>query len=267
MFRYSKSHYRATAIGIFASAAIFFTSSIFASTTQVPQFPVLPNNEMTLSGGLTISSLSNGNQVVPINSFVDNTYDTNNTTNVNGMAGLAYTRLFHLKHDVLITIGPALYYTNMDQVNGINHPFSNLTTADTLNYQYGADSWSLMAISKLAYEKYVWQPFITGGIGPSWNRLYNYSEVPTNPAGMAVSNPAFVNNTEAEFAYMVGCGVERVFYLNQNHAVRYLAALSYQYMNFGSAQLAPGAIATAGQAIKINTLDTNVILFTLGADF
>lgn len=228
----------------------------------------LANNEITLSGGLTISALSNSSQAVALNNIVTNTYNANSATNVNGMAGLTYGRLFHLKHDIVITIGPSLYYTNIDQVNGTEHPFSNAGNFDTLNYHYSVDSWSLMAESKLVYEKYQWQPFITGGIGPSWNYLSSYGEVPTDPSGSAAANPSvFKNNTQAEFAYDVGFGVQRIFYANAKHNVSYRTSLVYRYFNFGSGQLSPASISTTGQAIKVSTLDTNAILLGVSAVF
>ena len=265
------SQHRNIAIAILASTIISVSPTLFAASQATPSSTTSAihlNNEITLSGGLTISSLSNGNQTVAINNTVSNTYDTNTATNVNGMAGLTYGRVFHLKHDLAITIGPSLYYSNMDQVNGTEHPFSNAGNFDTLNYHYSADSWSLMAESKLVYEKYQWQPFITGGIGPSWNRLSSYGEVPTDSSGSATANPSvFKNNTQAQFAYDVGFGVQRIFYRDAKHNVSYRASLAYRYFNFGSGQLSPASISTTGQAIKVSTLDTNAILFGVSAVF
>jgi len=243
-------------------------SAPIPTTPPAPLIISHPKNEVTLSGGLTISTISNGNQTVAINNTVSNTYNTSTSTNTNGMAGLGYARLFHLKHDVAITIGPGLYYTNMDQVNGTEHPYSNGGNFDTLNYHYSADSWSLLAESKLVYEKYQWQPFVTGGIGPSWNRLSSYGEVPTDPSGSATANPSvFKNNTQAQFAYEVGFGVQRIFYTDPKHNVSYRASLGYRYMNFGEGKLNPASISTTGQGIKVSTLDTNAILFGVSAVF
>ena len=249
----------------------FTRAPIIATPAPLPIPP--RNNEITLSGGLTISSLSNGNQSVVIDSDpifgTTNTYNTQKSTQVSGMGGIAYSRLFHFKHDMSVTIGPALYYTNMDEVSGIEHPSTNYAPDyDTLNYHYSADSVSLMAESRAIYEKYNWQPFATVGIGPSWNRLYDYSEVPTDPNGSALAAPAvFRNNTSAQFAYEAGVGIQRLFPANEKHRIAYRLALSYRYFNFGSGELKAASTQTTNQALKVNTLDTQAVLLSLGAVF
>ncbi|MDP1574412.1 MAG: hypothetical protein Q8L78_05725 [Coxiellaceae bacterium] len=232
-----------------------------------------PNNEISLSGGLTFSSLSNGNQSAVIDSDpvfgTTNTYDTQKATQVSGIGGIAYSRLFHFKHDMSVTIGPALYYTNMDEVSGVEHPSTNYASDyDTLNYRYSADSVSLMAESRAIYEKYNWQPFATVGIGPSWNRLYDYSEVPTDPSLSAMPAPeVFRNNTSAQFAYEVGVGIQRLFPANEKYQIAYRLALSYRYFNFGSGELKAASGQATNQALTVNTLDTQAVLLSLGAVF
>jgi len=270
-----------------ASTLVIFTPSVLANTSsdsffndkpdQVAQTlnkaSLVPNvsplkNEISLFGGVNISNLSNGNQVVAINTSVSNTYDTEASTQASGIVGFGYGRIFHLKHDLAVSIGPSLFYTDFDSVNGLEYPASNLGNFDTLNYQYAASAWSLFAASKLVYEKYNWQPFITGGIGPSWNRLSEYQEVPTDPNGMASPNSSVpANNTKVAFAYEVGCGLQRIIHSSEKLNMVYRLSLAYQYMNLGEGSLSPASVSTTGQTIKINTIDTNAILLGLVVTF
>lgn len=242
-----------------------FSSEIKEKNTQ--------NNEISLSGGITISTLNSGNQNVVIDSDptygTTNGYNTQPSTRVSSIAGVRYQRLFHLNHDVGLTVGPAFYYANLDAVEGVEHPSINYNSNfSTLNYQYAAETFSLMAEAKAVYEKFLWQPFVTVGVGSSWNKLSDYREWPTDPSSSAIAaSSVFGANFSTRLAYEAGLGIQRIFPANELHKIPLSLALSYQYFNFGKGSLSPSAIQNTTEALQANTLDTQTVLLSVGTIF
>jgi opacity protein-like surface antigen len=184
------------------------------------------------------------------------------------MDGAGISNLFHLKHSMNITLGPAFYYTDLGDVKGIEHPYSNLGNFQTLNYRLSAQSFSLLLESRAIFAAHRIQPFVIADIGAAWNHLQRYNEVPTDPNSSATANPnVFRNNTQTNFAFEVGLGAQTQIYNDKKHHVSYSAALSYRYFNFGQGALAQSTIQTSNQTLKINTLDTQAVLLSLSADF
>ena len=223
--------------------------------------------DVFLSVGAAFSNLSN-DPSVQINNVVTNTYDTNTSTTTKPLYGVGVSHTFDevFNRPVNFALGLAGYYTGFNKIGGIEHPFSNVGSFDTLNYQFKADTYSLMVEPRLIYSKYRWQPFVLGGIGGAWNRLYGYSETPTDPASSAAPVPqGFSDNTSTSFAYEVGIGLQRQFFNSNRYNIKYLASLDYRYMNFGTGQLGSFPSQTSGERLQISPLELQAVVFTLKA--
>lgn len=256
--------------------ALFFTLTALAGAPDqmaMPFAPLIPKNfahniEAFITSGVALSGLSNGNQTVIMNSLTSNTYDTSKSTQAGTMDGVGMSTIYHFNHHINVTLGPSFYFTDLGDVKGIEHPYSNAGNFQTLNYQFSAHSFSLLLESRAIYAAHRIQPFVIAGIGAAWNKLFNYSEVPTDPNSSATGNPnVFQNNTRCDFSYDVGLGAQTQIYNDMKHDVTYNAALSYRYFNFGSGALAQSSVQTGNQTLKINTLDTQAVLLSLTAEF
>jgi opacity protein-like surface antigen len=220
-----------------------------------------------VAGGPTISKLSNEN-LVQINSSVTNAYDSDNNSSLGPLVGVGFGHTFDSIFNRPFNISVALmgYYSYYNDISGIEHPFVNVGQFDTLNYQFNAENYSAMLEFRLANTTYSWRPFLLLGLGEGWNRLFDYSETPTNPSGTAAPVPfGYQSKTTNAFAYEVGVGVQHDLYYDAKYKIQWLAALDYRYMNFGQAKLGGFPALTSGDTLQINHLTTQAIVVSLQA--
>ena len=242
---------------------IFFTVLFLLSS-----FCYADKINVSISGGPTFSQLSNGTQVA-LNDSVVNNYNTNKQNHWNSLWGIVISHSFEniFNKHINISLGLAGYSINFRNVNGTEYPFANAGVFDTLNYQFKAQSNALMLESRLFYTCYDWQPFVLIGIGSAWNRLSNYSEVPTDPSGSAVPLPSFSNHTNMAFSNELGIGVQRQFFQDVAHKIRYAASLDYRYLGFGKGQLGSSSVQTTQERLHISNLYTQGFMLSLNASF
>lgn len=111
----------------------------------------------------------------------------------------------------------------------IGETISQYSHPDFTNYNY---SWkvsanTLTADTKLNFaERYRFSPYITGGIGISFNEAQSYSETALPPV-TARFTPGFQNHTQTEFAYHAGAGLD--YQLKD----QWLVSLGYLYEQLG----------------------------------
>lgn len=215
--------------------------------------------------GTNFSKLS-GHQQLAINNFMTNEYQIHSTTNHGGFWGLGFSHTFEklLKAPYQFSLGFAGYSLNMGTVNGIEYPFVNAGTFDSLNYRFHINSAVALIEPRLAYTIYGFQPFILGGVGYAWNRFSQYTETPTNPLLSAAAIPnTFRNHTEQNLAYEFGFGVQYLLYDDKRHQFRYLIAADYRYINLGKGQLGGAAAQTSHDHMHINNMDTQSLAMSL----
>lgn len=220
-----------------------------------------------LSGGTNFPRLSN-NTSLNLNNIVVNRYVTDKSTQTEPLVGLGASYTFkHIAQQPLnLNLGLSAYYLNLGKIKGLEHPFSNLGDFDTLQYQFNANSYSLMLEPTLVYTCYTWQPYVLAGIGLAWNRLMNYNESPSDPSLSAAPVPtAFKSQTITRFAYEVGLGVQHVIFNDARHKLQYSMALDYRYFNLGSAEFNNFPAITTGNHLKVSSLATQAIVFSLQA--
>ena len=216
-------------------------------------------------GGFNIVDLKN-NSEIGLNNTITNGYSTKQHTTINGtwMLGAGYT--FYPSHNVTVSALITAAYDNLGKVKGTKAPFINGGDFDTLNYRYDVRSYEFFIGPKISYTAYTLQPYVEAGAGISLNRLSNYYEAPTDSnSGASPVKNGFQDNTETDFAYMLGIGVQTMLYHGQHFQL--LAGLGYQYRDLGNAKLQPMPTQTINNTIKIKHLYTQDILFTLTARF
>jgi opacity protein-like surface antigen len=223
--------------------------------------------DVQVTGGPSYSRLSN-NTAVQINPDVVNNYNTNVTTRTGVLAGLGAGRTFNQIYGKPLDFSLDVmgYYSNFEQIKGIEHPFANVGAFDTLNYKFSAYGYALMLEPRLIYTAYCFQPFLLAGVGSAWNTLQSYSETPSDPSGSAAAAPVpFGNHTQNSFAYEVGAGVQKALPIKNTCGIQYFVSLDYRYMNFGSAQLSNFPAMTSNDHLQISNLYTQAIALTLKA--
>jgi opacity protein-like surface antigen len=219
-----------------------------------------------ISGGPTFSQLGNGTSVA-LNDFVTNNYITNKEAHWSPLWGIGIGHSFEniFSKPYTLSLGLTGYSINFGNVKGTEYPFANAGAFDTLNYKFKAQSNALLLESRLFYTGYSWQPFALVGIGSAWNRLSNYSEIPTDSSGSAVPLPPFSSHTENAVAYELGIGVQRQFFEDVVNKVRYAVSLDYRYLNFGKGQLGSSSVQTTGDHLHIDNLYTQGVMLSLNA--
>lgn len=112
-----------------------------------------------------------------------------------------------------------------------------------------------------------WQPYLLLGAGNSWNYLYNYNEVPSDPSLSAVSVLQFSNHTTNAFTYEIGVGIEHSLLTTTRNKINYTAALDWRYLNFGKSQLGSFPKQISQDRLHITSLQTQAVLISLKASW
>lgn len=135
------------------------------------------------------------------------------------------------------SLGVSYTYGFPAKVKGEVQQYS-LATFNNYNYQYKIQTQTFLAEFKA--DLYRWRclmPFLVAGAGVSLNNASNYAERP-NPGVTPRINPAFKGQTNTNFSYAVGAGLD--FIVQKN----IWASLTYKYTNLGEATTGPGVNAT-----------------------
>ncbi len=97
---------------------------------------------------------------------------------------------------------------------------------DTYEYQYKVSHHTLQLVGKVDLIRWQqWMPYVSAGLGTTWNRFTSYSEVPI--AGDEKTSPQFSNKTKLNFSYSLGTGVDYIFTKNL------WGSLGYRYDHLG----------------------------------
>lgn len=228
---------------------LILVNSLQANTWQLNTFT-----------GLTLSNLSNNSSVSPANGLI-NTYTNSTSTRPEAFLGIGteYVCKDIASKPLSLAIGLSGYFIDLSDITGTEIPGSNLGLTAPLDYNIKANSMAVMIEPKLIYNKYPIQPYFMAGIGSDWNTLKNFTE--STPAGSlaAPSNP-YANNTERNFAYEFGLGLQYYTQSNDKLSLR----LEYRYFNLGTAELGAATGQTTSQRLSSHNMSTNIIDVGLG---
>lgn len=93
-----------------------------------------------------------------------------------------------------------------------------------------------------------WTPYVSLGLGSTWNRSNDYSE------SAASVSPGFGNKTQAEFTYNAGLGLD--FNLNRDLQL----SLGYRYDNFSNNSTANGRLTSSTKQLSSRTHADTILL-------
>lgn len=238
-----------------------FLMEIFLSTAALPSVAIFLNT------GANVSQLHNTVSVM-MNDTLANTYHFQEQQRWGVIAGGGIAWLFHPNNHFQILVGPAAYFLDFDNVRGVESPFSNVGSFDTLNYQFFVNSTALFLESRFISTVSSWQPVIAFGVGNAWNYLFRYSEVPTDPNGGASSaTSVFVDKTQSAVAYEIGLGVQHQLFADKKRNIIYQVGLNYRYFNLGAGKLGSSSLQTTKQALSLSPLQSQTILLALSVIF
>ena len=141
---------------------------------------------------------------------VTDTYSVNKQSNAAGMLAVGGGYQFAFPSNWLLNLGGELQYITNNSIEGTVHPLVNVApNFDTLNFSYNVDSVLVMAKPTLIYvTSGSWYPYVTLGLGLSWNSASNYHE--TTPVGSTAAPGLFPyrDGTQCRFAFEPGIGVQ-----------------------------------------------------------
>jgi len=125
----------------------------------------------------------------------------------------------------MTSLGIEYSYVPPARFTGILEEYSQ--PEDTYKYYYDISHHSLRLVGKADLFLWKqWMPYLSAGIGSTWNRFSTYNEVPLDNK-RSKPNPHFANKTTLNFSYSLGAGVDYIFTKNV------LGSLGYRYDYFG----------------------------------
>lgn len=127
------------------------------------------------------------------------------------------------------------------------------------NYDLNMLSNTYMAVAKLDVRRFDrLLPYVSAGIGAAYNRLQGYMERPLSQVITPRDNPPdFANNTNTEFTYSFGAGID--YQLTPLLTV----SVGYEYQNYGNFQTGSGTGFWAGQHLQQRSFHTNSLLLSM----
>lgn len=182
--------------------------------------------------------------------------------------GYQFDRLFRQSF-LALDLGLTGFYVH-NNMKGIETPAINLNVlpngADTFSYTMKETSWTLLVEPKVIYTSYAWKPYLLAGFGVAENKMSQFNELPTDPAGSASNPNSYANKNSTQFAYEVGVGVQHTLYRRKSSG-QLILAVEYRYMNFGGVELGATSNHTIQQGPNFGSLSSNLIDANLSFQF
>lgn len=128
------------------------------------------------------------------------------------------------------------------------------------NYNYSTilDSDIISIIGKVGLIKYkCLLPYFSVGIGAAFNHLTHYSESLIAPVDTARISPDYGRNTNTNFAYTIGTGIDIICCKNT------WISFAYEYWNLGKVNSGPGTELWSNTRLNFGTLKSNTLLATV----
>lgn len=192
----------------------------------------------SVGAGRTAPLTSNANNFVGTGAgWPDDHYIADDTHgSFMGNIGAGYTWFNYNDWFPVLSLGAQYTYTASAKISGVIDQYS-LPEFENYSYSYQFRRGTLLGVGKADIVHLgCFLPYITGGIGVSFNKTSNYIEQPLSNVTPRIS-PGFQSETNTYFSYMVGAGIDYTIY-------DYLwLSLEYNYGNFGYAKTG-GGVAT-----------------------
>jgi hypothetical protein len=234
---------------------LMFSSSIFASAENGlwtgTQFVI------GVSPAVTWVS-SNQSQTLALQPDIENKYtaDSNTSAFPSGEIFVGLQKPFVAYSQPLLgQLGISVVYAGSAKLSGDIWDDAN-ANFDNSTYDYKI-THTHVALQGRLISNGVWfvDPYISGGVGASFNRAFNFNIQPTISSEVAA--PPFNSNSTTSFVYTLGIGLQKS--LSPNLQV----GLGYEFADWGKTQLARADGQTLNQGLTINNLYANQLLLTL----
>lgn len=128
---------------------------------------------------------------------------------------------------------------------------------DSRNFNYKYDISQQIPMAKLKLDLYRWQkfmPYVSGGIGVAFNRVYNYSQNAIPGATLMIKRFGYTSTTTSQFAGSVGAGID--YWINYNSQI----SLGYELAYYGKARTGGGQGPLNGTRLETNFNSNAVVL-------
>lgn len=214
-----------------------------------------------ISAGVTWPSLSKGSTTVPNGNPVPPPYNvdlyTVNTPNT------AATWSFYVGYrwvrscEFFPIMSVALRYAHIFNFN-ISGTIDQYSVPGQINYNYTMNVSPNIAtvFGKFdIYEFHSFAPYVSLGLGESFNSITNYTEQAMSGTIPRVS-PGYGDRMVGDFTYNLGAGLD--YFLNP----RTTFSLGYEYANLGKIMSGDGVSTWSGTALSFGTLTSNTILLS-----
>lgn len=251
-FRQSRKvmQWAAAALGIGFSAITIAGGIETPTEVAGPYFSMFGGVNWEYSG--TTSAVNFGG--LATNLYVPNNDNSTTGPVVGADVGYAWALA---ERTMFLALGVESSYTRVISPYGRVRPlFFVNPNFDTLNYNYAITSVPLFGTFKFGgIIAGFFEPYVLAGVGVSWNRAFNYNEVPTDP--LATASPMrsmFQPNSETEFAYTFGGGFGFQVTRSTN------LALEYRYTNYGNASLNSSLYQETTQGLSLGEIHSNALL-------
>lgn len=207
----------------------------------------------TLSAG-PIWTATHKTQTFFLQSDIEKTYTATHNTGTNGTAELFLGAQSLLEEGLRGQFGLAIGVTGTSLKGHIyedaNPIFDDFTYAfNTKDIRYAVKAKFLMDVPCSL------QAYLSGSLGVGVNRATNFRIYPIIPE--AVPAPSFRDNTETNFAYTVGTGIERAI------GEHFQVGIGYEFADWGKTILARAPGQTLNDGLGFSHLYTNELLFSI----
>ncbi len=182
-------------------------------------------------------------------------YDSDHSTQTVGLFG-GFLGLEHeIKTNLSIQVGLDYTQSSPFTAKGSFVQGADVASQDTFSYDYSIITRQILAEGKLLYTTHqFFHPYVTLGLGSSFNKAYNYrTDVPSN----LTLTRMYTNNSSTSFSYMAGLGME----VDVHPHTR--LGLSYRFTNLGKTQLGKaniGGVPVSGTLSQSNFYDNEILL-------
>jgi opacity protein-like surface antigen len=181
------------------------------------------------------------------------TYSTNENATASAAVEVGYRRTEHRRFIPAYSLSLRYEHIFSNDIGGLVTQYS---LPDFTNYSYKWDVSSdvFLILGKVnIVEWHHFLPYISGGIGTALNRTSNYTETALANVTPRVS-PGFQNNTNSQFAYHLGAGVDWQI------QPQYIVSLGYDYEGLGTIFSGNGEGSWAGNSLSSQTFHSNSVM-------
>ena len=156
--------------------------------------------------GMGLAKIGESQNYSPVNGVI-NHYSSNSGTKLTApLISLEAGYRINIKSKYYTSFGIEGDYINYGNPKGTLNPAINSgLDNDSLSYSYSAESYLLMLKNKWGFIDHKWLPYISLGVGLSFNQLTDYSESSNNSS--APAQYLYTRNTKKDIAYSIGVGI------------------------------------------------------------